>query len=275
MRLAFLALGPVILTACATTSALPPDFASDLASEPATASSRAAPADATAAVPTASRSFLHADATLPPQGPPPGMVAAPRPAPASSWRKGEAALQGYIGAAFETLDTEGGSIANLEDDDISFPTIGGGAQWKLAGDEIDFGAEGLLSFAWRGNVAAFAVGGGGAAVAVDIDTLIFDFYGGPFVGAFLGDKTRVYVGAGPLMRWCLYDQDGPTGFTSGHGDGFGFGYYARAGIEFALSRGSMIGVCARWTDVEVDLNGPLGDLEAHGVEALLTISQGF
>ena len=279
MRLAFLAFGPVILAACATAPGLQTDRSSDLASDltsvPATTSSPAT-TTAAAAVPT-SRSLLHADADLPPQappqGPPPG-VPPPRPAPPSSWRKGEAALQGYFGASFQTLSTDGGQIANIDDDDISFPTIGGGAQWKLGGDEIDFGAEGLLAFSWRGNVAAVAVGGGGAAVAVDVDLLMFDFYGGPFLSAHLGDRTRIYAGAGPLLRWCLYDQDGNS-FSSGNGDGFGFGYYARTGIEFAMSRGTMIGVCGRWTDVEVDLNGRLGDLEMHGVEALLTISQGF
>jgi len=277
MRLPFLVFGPVILTACATTPALPSGLTSDqVAADEATSSAPAAIGDAAAALRGPSRSILHADAELPPQGPPqgppPGMPP-PRP-PSNSWRRGEAALQGYFGASFQTLSTDGGQIGNIDDDDVSFPTIGGGAQWKLGGDEIDFGAEGLLAFSWRGNVAAIAVGGGGAAVAVDVDLLMFDFYGGPFLSAHLGDKTRIYAGAGPLLRWCLYDQDGNS-FSSGNGDGFGFGYYARTGIEFAMSRGTMIGVCGRWTDVEVDLNGRLGDLEMHGIEALLTISQGF
>jgi len=207
-----------------------------------------------------------------PQGPPPP-VAPPRP-PQGTWRAGEVAMQGYFGASFLSVNTEGGGIGNIDDDDVSFPTIGGGAQWKIAGDQFDFGVEGLLAFSWRGNVSAFAVGGGGAAVAVDVDMLMFDLYGGPFVSKFLGDKVRIYGAAGPLMRWALYDQDGPSGF-GGDGNGFGFGYYARAGIEFALSRGTMLGVCARWTDVAVDLNSRLGDLDMSGFEALLTITQGF
>jgi hypothetical protein len=201
-------------------------------------------------------------------------MAPPRP-PAGTWRAGEVAMQGYFGASFLSLNTEGGSVANVNDDDVTFPTIGGGAQWKIAGDQIDFGVEGLLAFSWRGNVSAFAVGGGGAAVAVDINLLMFDLYGGPFVSMFLGDKTRIYAATGPLMRWTIYDQDGGSSLSSGNGDGFGFGYYARAGIEFALSRGTMIGLCARWTDVAVDLNSRLGDLDMSGFEALLTISQGF
>jgi hypothetical protein len=285
MRLAYLASGSLLLAACATTPAVPASLHRDSATTPARAASDepadapaiapAAPTSAPAIAPAFAADFAPAmtrtptllEADYSPQGPPP-----PRP---GGWRVGEAALQGYFGASFQALDTKGGAIANIDDDDVSFPTIGGGGQLKVAGDQVDFGFEGLISFSWRGNVSAFAVGGGGAAIAVDVDLLMWDFYGGPFVSAFLGDRTRIYAAAGPVMRWAIYDQDGPAGFSSGDGDGFGFGYYARTGIEFAVSRGTMVGVCARWTDVEVDLNGRLGDLNMHGIEALLTVSQGF
>jgi hypothetical protein len=274
MRLAALASVSLILAACATGPGLPHSQSSDRPSVSSSASGDAAtPASAVFrdpdSAPAPSAGSADPDS---PQGPPPP-VAPPRP-PQGTWRAGEVAMQGYFGASFLSLNTEGGAIANINDDDVSFPTIGGGAQWKIAGDQFDFGVEGLLAFAWRGNVSAFAVGGGGAAVAVDVDMLMFDLYGGPFISKFLGDKMRIYGAAGPLMRWTLYDQDGPAGF-GGDGDGFGFGYYARAGVEFALSRGTMLGVCARWTDVAVDLNSRLGDLDMSGFEALLTITQGF
>jgi hypothetical protein len=276
MRLPFLASCSLILAACATAPVLPRSQPSDAEATPASAVFRD-PDSAPALQPVPSAGARLADLRLAdpdaPQGPPPPM-APPRP-PAGTWRAGEVAMQGYFGASFLSLNTEGGSVANVNDDDVTFPTIGGGAQWKIAGDQIDFGVEGLLAFSWRGNVSAFAVGGGGAAVAVDINLLMFDLYGGPFVSMFLGDKTRIYAATGPLMRWTIYDQDGGSSLSSGNGDGFGFGYYARAGIEFALSRGTMIGLCARWTDVAVDLNSRLGDLDMSGFEALLTISQGF
>ena len=270
MRLAALASVSLILAACATAPGLP-------RSQPYAGSSVSGDAPA----PPASAVFRDPDsAPAPalqpdrdaPQGPPPPVVP-PRP-PQGTWRPGEVAMQGYFGASFLSVNTEGGGIGNIDDDDVTFPTIGGGAQWKIAGDQIDFGVEGLLAFSWRGNVSAFAVGGGCAAVAVDVDMLMFDLYGGPFISKFLGDKVRIYGAGGPLMRWTLYDQNGPSGF-GGDGDGFGFGYYARAGIEFALSRGTMLGLCARWTDVAVDLNSRLGDLDMSGFEALLTITQGF
>src|SRR5262249_61111504 len=86
-----------------------------------------------------------------PQGPPPP-VAPPRP-PQGTWRAGEVAMQGYFGASFLSVNTEGGAIGNIDDDDVTFPTIGGGPQWKIAGPQIDLGVAGLLTLSWRGNVS--------------------------------------------------------------------------------------------------------------------------
>ena len=226
------------------------------------------PMSATAWSSTALSAGALSAADLPPTAP------APQRGP-MRWREGQVVKQGYFGAAFLEIERSGGSLAPLFDDDFSSPTLGGGAQVKLSGDKVDFGLEGLLALSWRGDVAAFASTGGGAAVAVDVDLLVWDLYGGPFVSVFLGDRMRVYASAGPLIRWGWYDQDGPTAFTSGDGSGFGWGYYARTGIEFGIARNMMIGVAARWTDTEIDLSGGFGDLEVRGVEALLTVTHGF
>jgi hypothetical protein len=185
-------------------------------------------------------------------------------------------MQGYFGASFYEISRDkSGSIGDLQDEDSTLPTIGGGAQWKLAGNQVDLGLEALIGFAGRGNVSAFASGPGGTLVAVDIDLLVFQFYGGPFFNVFLNEQCRVYVAAGPMMEWASYDQSAVSGFSSSSGDGFGIGYYARTGFEFMISRGTMIGLGARWTDSTIDLDGGLGDLEVHGVEALLTLTRGF
>lgn len=197
----------------------------------------------------------------------------PRTKLPSNWRPGDVTLQGFLGVSFFELSTE--SITPLEDEDATFPTIGGGAQWKLAGDRLDFGVEGLLQFAWNGDIAAFVSTGGGTAVAVDVNLLVFDLYGGPFVNCMLGGKARAYAGAGPVLRWGSYDQESQSSLGAGDGDGFGVGYYARAGIEFEVSRNSMIGFAARWSDAEMDLSGRIGDLDLNGVDFVITVTQGF
>jgi hypothetical protein len=262
MRLSSLVCGSLLLAACATPP-LPMVGLSSIAATSVDPESGEPVGANAASQPTTA---LADEFSL--QGPPQGGHTTGR------WRPGEAALTGFIGAQFLTLEADGGAIATI-DDDISFPTIGGGGQWKVAGDNLDFGLEGLLQFSWRGDTAAVAIGGGGAAVAVDVDLLLFDLYGGPFISTFIDNRVRLYAGAGPVLRWGGYDQEGSTALTSGDGDGFGVGYYARAGIEFAVSRGTMLGICARWTDVEIDLSGRLGDLTIDGIDALVTITQGF
>lgn len=208
--------------------------------------------------------------------PGPSMPAEPPHQPPTKvhWRPGEARLQGFFGAATYDLKSDGGT-RELQDTDATLPTIGGGAQWKLAGEQIDFGFEGLLSFGWKSNASAFVSSGGGALVAVDVDLLVFDLYGGPFVNLFLGDHMRLYAGAGPLMQWCRYEQGTGVTIDGDDGSGFGLGYYARAGVEFAVTPNTMVGFAVRWSDVEVDLNDNLGDLQTKGLQYLVTLTQGF
>jgi hypothetical protein len=206
------------------------------------------------------------DAAPEPQGQRPGSV--------DRWRPREVVTHGWIGAGFYDYEQEGGSTASV-DDDVTVPAIGGGAQLKLGGDKVDFGIEGLLGFAWSGSVSALATGSGGAVVAVDVDIYLFELFGGPFVNVMLGRGSRLYAGAGPVLQWASYDQDGPDSLTSGDGDGFGAGYYARVGIEFDAGANTMIGIGARWTDACIDLGGGLGDLDLHGVQAVVTVSHGL
>lgn len=177
-------------------------------------------------------------------------------------------MQGYFGAAVNQLERSGGGV-RVEADDVELPAIGGGAQWKLAGDKIDLGLEGLLGFNWRAGSTAFVVGGGGAAVAVDVDMFVMDLYGGPFASMFLGDALRVYAGAGPLMQWAFYDE---SGVTSEDGSGFGLGYYARTGFDFQVGRNALLGFGVRWADSSIDVGGNLGDVDVDGLLWMVTWS---
>lgn len=190
-----------------------------------------------------------------------------------NWREGQTLLQGYLGAVkYTTVERHGGSAPPTDgaDDDLSqLPVIGGGGQWKLAGDRLDLGFEGLIGFGWRAGATAFVSGGGGAAVAVDVDLSVLDLYGGPFASVMLGDAVRAYGGAGPLMQWAWYEQGGAY---AGSGSGFGLGYYARAGLEMMVGSGSLVGIGARWSDSTVDLSGDQGDLDLAGVQVMFTMA---
>jgi len=192
------------------------------------------------------------------------------------WRTGHTLMQGFFGVSyFEHVEVED-SDATVDGDrgDLDqLPLIGGGGQWKAGGERLDYGLEGLMSFSWRGDAEAFVIGGSGAAVAVDVDLLLFELFGGPFVSTFVGDKLRVYGAVGPLMQFADYSQSGAG--LADEGSGFGVGWYARTGVEFMLPSRTLIGVGARWSDTEVDLDGHLGDLEIDGLQVVLTVSGGI
>lgn len=194
----------------------------------------------------------------------------------SRWMPGESLMQGYIGVLMlEEAERSSGSLPSIDgaDDDLArIPTLGGGAMYKLGGNRLDWGLEGMVGFSGRADATAFYAGGGGAAIAVDIDLLVFDLYGGPFVSLFLGDRLRVYGAAGGLLQWASYDQSGSSPADSGDGTGFGSGYYVRTGAEIALSPATMLGFGVRWSESRIDLSGDLGHLDLAGTQAVVTIS---
>lgn len=191
--------------------------------------------------------------------------------------RGQTLAQGMIGASFLTsVDRSGGSDppSGSQGDDLEqVPMIGGAFQYAMWGDRIDAGLEvgGTLGFQTGGGFVA--AGGGGLIIAVDIDMFLFDLFGGPFVSLPLGEKARLYVGAGPLMQFADWDQSGEGVDQSG--SGFGTGFYARAGLEIGLTPAMLIGIGARWTDSRVSLGSGLGDLDLEGTQVMITFTAGL
>jgi opacity protein-like surface antigen len=195
------------------------------------------------------------------------------------WQSGGGVMQGFLGVyALETIYRSGGEQPPVDGsgEDLShLPVLGGGGQLKLAGERVDFGVEAMMSFAWRVSAAAVATGENGAIVAVDVNLLVLEFYGGPFVSAFLGERWRVYGGAGPMMEWAWYDQEGEDESYDSDSSGFGTGWYARTGLEFAIRPGLMVGAGVRWSDSVIDLDSGLGDLDLEGIQWAFTVTTGI
>lgn len=195
------------------------------------------------------------------------------------WPHGQPLLQGFFGVQrLESFEREGGLVEDVEQDGRPvYPVLGGGAQWKLAGQELDLGLEGLLAIGWRPRGGGLSAGPGGSTIAVDVNVLAFDLFGGPFVSAFLADGLRAYAGAGPLMQYVEYDQKTvPSGELGEDFDrsttGFGVGWYARAGIEFLITPASWLGLGARWADSTVDLGRGMGELDLEGFQIVVTLA---
>jgi len=196
-----------------------------------------------------------------------------------SWQVGQVLLQGFGGVKYLSdfrLDGASSGPIELDEDEVEIlPVIGGGAQWKLTGRAFDLGLEGFLSFAGRSDLEAFAAGGGGAVVAIDVNLLLFEAYGGVFASRFLGERVRLHGGFGPLLSWVSYDPDDEDGGTGDDADGSGGGAYARAGLEFLLPSGRLAGLGVRWSESSVDLGQDLGDLELGELELFVSYSYGY
>ncbi len=191
------------------------------------------------------------------------------------WSYGQLVMQGYFGVVtYDNFRRTGGAGPDLATDgDESFPTIGGGWMWKLAGERVDFGLEGMLSFSGRSNVVAFSSDSSGATLLLDFDLSIFELYGGPFVNYFIDDNWRAYAAAGPLLQWADYDQSDTT--VDDNSTGYGTGVYVRAGFERRIYTGSLLGLGVRWTNSTIDLGNDLGDLQLDSTQFMFTVTDGF
>jgi hypothetical protein len=190
------------------------------------------------------------------------------------WAGGQPAMQGFFGiTTVDKVQRKGGSTSTVDSEDTAYPAIGGGGQWRLGGSGVDLGFEGMFGLAGRGSVSAFTAGGGGGTVAVNVDLLTVDLYGGPFASLSFNDKWRAYVAAGPLFRYADYDQHGASIDKSG--SGFGTGYYARTGIECAIEPGTMIGFGFLWSESDVGLSNDLGDLRVRSSQLAFTLTRGI
>jgi hypothetical protein len=194
------------------------------------------------------------------------------------WPVGTSLAQGYFGVYFvESAQLSGGTFPEIDPSDealATMPSIGGGFQYKLAGSRVSFGLESMIDFAGRADALAFYSGSGGAVVAVDVDLASIGLGGGPFLSAFLGERFRAYVSGGALMQWTWYDQEGSSETDTGEGDGFGTGWYTRAGLEYLLpDYATLLGIGGRWSETTVDLSGGFGNIDLSGAQVLLTVTR--
>jgi hypothetical protein len=186
-------------------------------------------------------------------------------------------MQGYVGVLFlDEAVVSGGTTPELDVSDDAFemlPSLGGYMQYKLGGRHLSWGVETGVDFAGSADGVAFYSGSGGALIAVDVDLASLAIGLGPFFSLPLGSKVRAYASGGGQMQWTWYDQTGQSAADTGDGDGFGAGWYGRAGFEYLLPNHTLLGVGGRWSDVHVDLSGGLGHLDIAGTQVLVTVSR--
>lgn len=172
------------------------------------------------------------------------------------------------------IDDSRGEV--VDNNGMTLPLLGGVFQHPVSGDRTQLGVEGGFTFGWQGDVVGVAVGGGNVVVAADNDVFLTDIFVGLYGDTMLGDKTRVYVGAGPLLQWVNLniDWDDPgSGHVHTSESGFGYGYYARTGIDFMVRPGMYVGLGARWMDAKADFSGIVNEFNTEGVQYFMTFTE--
>jgi len=162
-------------------------------------------------------------------------------------------------------------------DDATMPLIGGEMQRVMTGEKLHLGVEGGFLMGWMGNVESVVAGpGGGALVVADNDVFMLEGSAGLYADVMLGDKLRVYGGAGGLVDWASVNFDYVTAtniYIHDYESGFGFGVYTRLGFDIPMASGMRIGFCWRWFESELDLGGGMNDMEIDGMQYMLTFTR--
>ena len=189
-------------------------------------------------------------------------------------------VQGLLGVTelhVKSLDIGFGPGQWESSDDATMPLIGGAVQRMLGGsDNFHYGLEGGFMFGWMGNVESVVIGSGAVVVAADNDVFMSEFSGGLAAELMIGDKMRLYGGAGGLLDWAIVDvtfNDPSFGFISASGNGWGLGVYTRLGFDVLLQSGMRLGFCWRWFDTDLDMGGGIDDLQLDGMQYMLTFTK--
>lgn len=190
-------------------------------------------------------------------------------------------VQALLGAIrYDNLTIEGGNGTSSQTIDIStMPQFGG--VWSTApkGDKIQFGLECIFLMGFNYGSSDFSTAT--SRVYTEYSLWTFDLAGGLYANLFLGkaEKVRIYAAAGPLIMPILtYSegyQDNATGpdyYYRNNENAFGYGLYARTGVEIRVHEYGMLGVGVRGTWVDTDL-GNITDLT--GIGAFVTYTAGL
>jgi len=164
--------------------------------------------------------------------------------------------------------------SDIEGNDFDIKIFGVDAQGPFGGGPLKYGIETGAVFSIDSDVRHFRASsgssGGTAAVAVDVDAFMMDYFFGGYIGLELSKWLRLYVGSGPLLIWGIWEtepKDSDSQELSSDSEiEFGVGLYARAGIDIFLSEqfGLNMGVRINKTTMRFEDEG--GDVDIEGLQ---------
>lgn len=201
-------------------------------------------------------------------------------------------FQGYVGAAEFDEDAMTFTETSLSDPDVqtqadlsSMPYIGFSSQFGLTPGPTHIGIDTSILFGWRSRDTSVAAGNGQIRVKIDSELWLLDIAMGLYGQTMLGDRWRLYGAVGPLLLFGSYSDDtseenvgiSPYQETkdSRSDSAFGYGGYAKIGLEYGISPSAFIGIAARGVTTNLEFDDALDDNGLDGVQGFLTFTRRY
>ncbi len=148
---------------------------------------------------------------------------------------------------------------------------------------LELGVETGAFFSIRGETRVVSVsggsGGGSVNVTYDNKMLLFDYFGGVYIGGRPTKRLRLYAGCGPLIiyghRELKPKPYGPPETEIETDAGLSAGLYARTGIEFIITNHFIVGAGVRGMTSGLKLKSTIGSTRVEGLQYLLSLSFKF
>mgnify|MGYP006289916013 CR=1 FL=1 len=160
----------------------------------------------------------------------------------------------------------------ISGDDYEITLVGAAVQKPLAGKMTQAGIETGLLFNWKSETRASAASiggdGGTAAVEVDVDQFLVDYFFGGYVSIQPINWFRLYVGAGSLLIYGSRETEEKDPVTlqneTDSDSGFSAGIYGRAGIDIVFTERFTLGAGVRGTMTGLSLDDAAGEMDVEG-----------
>jgi opacity protein-like surface antigen len=193
------------------------------------------------------------------------------------------------------LDDQTGKWQDISDNDVdvdfsSLPSGGVEGEYTYGRGWVHWGLNPGGSIAWKNDDTNFSgslTNENGGTLRVDLDNslFLFELHLGGYVRGRVSDRVTTYAAAGPMVMYGSHDvedervestsqpqADGSVVIRDTDSSDVNVGYYARAGIDFAINDRQQLGLGIRYLSTELDFDKTVGKIDIKGPQYVLTFT---
>jgi opacity protein-like surface antigen len=167
----------------------------------------------------------------------------------------------------------------FDGDSVDLPMFGAAVGLMLGGDRLEYGVEGGGQISWKADRWKLFISSGGSSIHLESSTFLMDLFFGGTVATDIGERLRLYLGAGPLVIFGNHkvDPDNPRPepyppYRKTTVSDWDVGLYTRTGLEFRFTDELIAGIGVRWIETQLDFSNPGGKTDVEGLQILFTMA---